>query len=234
VKRKGPYTLALESAQNTFTLGESCTNSILAWGFSLPQICTLCLWFHTDGMWLHYWRQGMSQVSHLPTEFEVLAESHSSHFIPFWKCMQQLQLEKPELKSYRGLSILWLLGFQISCWLFRLTCVDFEQMLFWFDPLVGQSELLLLKMQPLFRTLPYQYVIGFLSGRASPNIVQNQFWIVVTDFLMKPKTTLHSLLLSCHFRVTAVTVLLWPVSELPDVGEKLEVLLEMYQVTSLL
>jgi len=49
---------------------------------------------------------------------------------------------------------------------------------------------------------------------------------------MKLKTTLRFLPLRRHFRVRTVTALQWPWSELPLVTGKLEVLLYVYRVIS--
>ncbi|PSN49425.1 hypothetical protein C0J52_06613 [Blattella germanica] len=48
MKKNGPYTFNLKIAQKTFTLGISRTCSIIALGFSVPQIRTLCRFTFPD------------------------------------------------------------------------------------------------------------------------------------------------------------------------------------------
>jgi len=135
-------------------------------------------------------------------------------------------------------SILWLMGFQIECWFFGLTCVDLEWMLLWFYPYIVH---LLMAFQSssctdaaciqkvIILACDWLHIRWILSNCCSEPVLNcsHRFWP------MKPKATLHFLLLSCHFRVRMVTALQWPGRELPHVTGKLEVFLNIYDIISL-
>jgi hypothetical protein len=63
-----------------------------------------------------------------PLIVEVLTKGCPSHFILTWKDLQQLSIVRSDNKPLTENS-LW------KCWLFWLTSLDFEWMLFWWTPL---------------------------------------------------------------------------------------------------
>jgi hypothetical protein len=190
-------------------------------------------------MCLHHWSWGMNQVCHLLPSDKVLTKGHPSYLILLWKSRQQLYLVSSELMSltedcpncsswyseFSASSSGWLLGSM------NKRCSDSVHMLFtcWW---LARAEL---ADKPLFRRLLYHHLIRLLwlwillrwCSELSLNC-SHRFWI------MKPETELSFLLLWHHFRLTMVTALQRPISELLHVTVNLELFLYMYQVVWLL